>query len=44
LNFCGAPISWKTKAGTGVNLASIEYYATLEIGREYYPKNLFEEI
>ena len=47
LYFCGAPISWKSKAGKSVTLSSTEaeYYATSEIAKEViFAKNLLEEI
>jgi hypothetical protein len=47
LYFCGAPISWKSKAGKSVTLSCTEakYYATSEIAKELIcANNLLEEI
>jgi hypothetical protein len=47
LYFCGAPITWKSKAGKSVTLSSTqaEYYTTSEIAKEeIFAKNLLEGI
>jgi hypothetical protein len=47
LYFCGAPISWKSKAGKSVTLSSTEaeYYATSEVAKEVlFAKQILEAI
>jgi len=47
LYFCGAPISWKSKAGKSVTLSSTEaeYFATSEVAKEVlFAKQILEAI